>query len=84
MRHLVAAGDRSIRRTAGVGRSTRAHVAIDRASPAVGQFDVPPAGRHSNRLELRLGRRGCHLEPDGPCVPAVVDVRSLMGVGRTA
>jgi len=83
-RYLVAAGEHSTRRSAGVDHLTRSHEAIDRGSPAVGQFDAPPAGRRSRRLELHFGRLGCRFDPDVPGVLVVADVRSLMGVGRTA
>jgi hypothetical protein len=80
----VVVVDHLTRRIAGGAHRTRQRDAHDRASPALGQFDAPPAGRHSRRLELHLGRPGRHSDPGVRCVLVAADVRSLMGVGRTA
>jgi hypothetical protein len=83
--HRVAVSDYSTRRSAWVGHSTRRHEALDQVSPAVGQFEARLAGRCYRRRELHLSRHpGCHSDLAVPCVPAVADVRSLRGVGRTA
>jgi hypothetical protein len=77
------AGDQSIRRIAAVDHRTLLRDAVE-ASQVSAQFDAPRAGRHCRCLELHLGRRDCRSDPGATGVPAVADVRSLMGVGRTA
>ena len=82
-RHRVAADDRDED-----DHQPRHHDAVDRVSQDEGPSDALRACRRWRLLEFRLGYRGCH--PDWSSdrgvrgVRVAADVRSLMGVGRTA
>ena len=81
--HRVVLGECWIRYRAGVAHLTRRHDALDRVSPAVGRFDEPQARRRCPDDHVLPDCCARHPSCELPG-PTAADVRSLMGVGRTA